>query len=409
VTAAESGTAPRPWGKLERLGRAVGRNVLRARYLFIAAAGGLLAAHMIAVRGHGITDWLLFESGARSLIHFHHIQAYGGHALDLYVRLPGLQIGPPAILPVAAFQWLPPWTVNKLFVGVIVALGVAGVRAAELAARTIRGRGLADALSPAVLVGGLIVATDWAWCAVHWHHLDDALALSLTAIACWLIARGRPWWLIGLLIGTAVAAKPWAIMLTPVFLGLPREQRSKAVLAAVASAAAWWGPFVIGGPGTITALGGFHVDALNGSVLSLLGIHGEVQHWLRPVQFLAGIAVGLLVARRGELLWLAAPLAALAVRVLTDPYSWGYYGSGPILFALMWDLARPSARRIPIYTLLTAAVEGLVPRFVRFDLVGPASTSADLAASLKLAWGAGILIALFLEVRRHAARRAITV
>jgi hypothetical protein len=384
-----------------RTGRAasIARLVVRCRYLVIALVAGALAAYMVnAADRYPINDWLIFEAAARKIVHFRDLPIYSGSALHLYADLPAIQIGPPAVLPVAALQWLDPFTVDVIFVGLMLALGLAAVVAVEVLART------EDAsqrvIGPAIAVGGCVVMLDWAWAIVRWHHLDDVIALSFCAIACALIARKRAWWLVGLLIGTAVAAKPWAIVLTPIFMGLDRSVRSKAVLVGIIAAGAWWGPFVLGAPGTVGALGGYHVDVDNGSVLWLIGLRGEVQSWLRPVQFLGGIAAGLCMARVGGRAWLAAPLAGLAIRVLTDPYTWAYYGMGPILFALVWDVCQPNPRRIPLFTLATAAAQGLIPRLLDFPLSGHAPTSTYFVASSKLVWGVGILVVLGLQVRR---------
>jgi hypothetical protein len=376
--------------------------MVRLRYALIVAVGGALAAELdLGAGSHPINDWLVFESAARIIVHYHHIPVYGGGALGLYARLPGIQIGPPAVLPVAAFQWLAPYTVNKMFVAVMMLLGIAAVAAAEIAARAVGSRTARQRISTAAMIGGCVVAVDWAWCVALWHHLDDAMALGLTAIACGVIARRGPWWLVGLLIGTAVAAKPWAIVMSPVVIGLDREARGKALLTGLLTATAWWAPFVVGAPSTISALGGYHITLANGSVPRLVGLHGDVQDWLRPVQFGGGVAAALLVARRGGRWWLAAPLAGLAVRVLTDPFVWPYYGMGPILFALMWDLARPGVRRVPLLTLVTAAVEGLLFRLVTAPTNGPPQPFAYLLASCKLAWGVGVLVLLAVQWRRH--------
>jgi hypothetical protein len=384
--------------------------LIRFRFVWIAITASVITQRLVAAAGpHRFNDWLTFESAARYLIHYHHLLGYLGDPLALYTQFPIIQVGPPAILPVTAMQFLSPWTVNRLFVGVMIGLGFLAIIAAELTARTGGRPTPRDVAAPAALIGGLTVIVDWSWSTVRWHHLDDAMALSFTAVACWLIARGRPWWLIGLLLGTAIAAKPWALILAPVVLGLNRSTRSKAALVMIATAGAWWAPFVIGAPGTISALGAQRIDAHAGSVLALIGIHGQVQHWLRPVQFIGGLTAGLLVARIGGRAWLAAPLAALAIRVMTDPFLWGYYGMGPILFALMWDLGRPHARRVPIYTLVTGVIEGLLPKLlVVDDLLGPMTTQAYLLGALKLAWCLGILVALALELRRwrHSAWEA---
>ena len=56
-------------------------------------------------RPGGLSDWLYFEFGARTLIHYN--SHYGGGALSLYANHPVIQIGPPPLLVVAAVQWLP--------------------------------------------------------------------------------------------------------------------------------------------------------------------------------------------------------------------------------------------------------------------------------------------------------------
>jgi hypothetical protein len=76
---------------------------------------------------------------------------------------------------------------------------------------------------------------------------------------------------------------------------------------------------------------------------------------------------------------------------------------GPIQFALLWDVVRPNSRRLPIYTLITAVVEGLLPRLTSFPIFGPQDSSAYLVAICKLAWGVGILVAVFFELRRSSA------
>jgi hypothetical protein len=84
-------------------------------------------------------------------------------------------------------------------------------------------------------------------------------------------------------------------------------------------------------------------------------MHGSVAGWLRPTQFGLGIAAGSWMVWRGN--WAAAPLAGIAMRVALDPFTWAYYGLGPVLAALIWDLARPGSRRVPTWTLWTVGIE----------------------------------------------------
>jgi hypothetical protein len=134
-------------------------------------------------------------------------------------------------------------------------------------------------------------------------------------------------------------------------------------------------------------------------VLWLIGIHGQVQHWLRPVQFIGGIAIGVMVARRGgRHAWFGAPLAALAFRVLTDPFVWGNYGMGPVLFAVLWDATRPGRwTRWPVYSVATLLVEGLLPWLSiapGFRSLPGWGTTSSVA---KLVWGLGVIAAVLVE------------
>jgi hypothetical protein len=239
----------------------------------------------------------------------------------------------------------------------------------------------------------------WGDCAGWWHHLDDMLALALASAAAYLIARHQAWWLAAALLGTAAATKPWAIIFVPIIFGVPRVRRSQAALVLVVTAGLWWLPFIIGGPGTVSSLAHFPVQMRPGAVFWPLGVHGFVQGWLRPVQFAGGIAAGALIARRGERAWLAAPLAALAVRVITDPYSFSYYGLGPVLFAILWDLTRPGSRRRPTFASATLFVEYGMLWLAHRSWSGPGWLWADLTSYAKLCWGIGVLTALVLATR----------
>jgi hypothetical protein len=352
--------------------------------------------------GRGLNDWLDFEYAARVLLGWPRYAAIGGAPLHLYAHNPWLQIGPPAVVLVAAFQWLPP-VAAQIAVDVLLALlGVAVIGLLDRCALSARSSPEAAARHRwLVLCLGLPTAVSWGYLTGLWHHVDDLLAVGLAAGAAALVARHRPWWLIGLLLGTAAAAKPWAVILLPIILGLPRPDRARTMLIALAAAAVWWAPFVLADPRTSQALGGLTIVPLRGSTLYLLGVHGQVQQWLRPVQFIAGAAAAAVVAQRRG--WYAAGLAGLAVRVLTDPYTWLYYGLGPVMFAFVWDIAAPRSsarwRRIPVLVPATVAVEVGLPLAAQL-LPGPIPGFAyTVWAAAKLLWGLGVLA---LAVRRPA-------
>lgn len=176
--------------------------------------------------------------------------------------------------------------------------------------------------------------------------------------------------------------------MSPLVLGLPRAKRAPAVLALTATAAAFRGPFVVAAPTTFHLLGLLRIVPRPGSVLWLFGLRGHVEHWLRPIQFGADIAAASYVAMRGR--WTATPLVGIAVRVALDPYAYGYYGLAPVLAALLWDLTRPTERRLPVWTMWALFVE------VGLPLVAPAS----VCGVGQLVWVIAIL-GVFLADRRR--------
>jgi hypothetical protein len=219
---------------------------------------------------------------------------------------------------------------------------------------------------PAALIGGLLAMPVWMILAITAVHLDDVMVLTCVAASLPMVARGR-WLPAGALLGTAVATKPWAVVVVPLVFALPRRVMPRAVLVTVAVSALWWVPFLIADPSTPWALSGFPVPVTPDSTYGLLGYHGHsagvcaplygcmsaAPSWLRPLQFGAGFGFALLAVRRGR--WLAAPLVGLATRVLLDSQAWGYYFVGPVIAALAWDIAQ--GRRIPRWAIVVAAAE----------------------------------------------------
>ncbi len=360
------------------------RDATRAWRLVALVAVALVGAWWAyRVTLHKNTDWSWFELGARSLVHKDGLPIYSDPRLRLYAENPGLQIGPPPLLMVAALEWLPINTIKLVFAVVMGLLGVVSITSVEATAAALRGTsGPRRWWVPSATAAAFVAV--WGFEATAWGHLDDALALTLAVVAALGVARRSPWWVIGLLLGTSVATKPWAIVLTPLLLGLPRLSRAPTALVVIGVSAAWWLPFIVGAPDTVQALSHNDVLVQAGAVPSLLGLTGTaVQSWLRPTQFALGLVVGSYVAVRRP--WTAAPLAALAVRVLTDPFSYTYYALGPLLFALLWDVTRPGARRAPMFTIATAAALLVVPLL---DVGG------WIEGSVRLLWVVAVLIAI---------------
>jgi hypothetical protein len=348
---------PAAHSALSRLAHAI----VWLRYLVLLVVALAFAHAGYATSAHDPTDWVIFEVGARTLTHYHHLSIYGGDPLHLYANNSLIQIGPPPLLMIAAVQWLwSPHTINVLFVVIMTLMGVASIGFLSAAARHLADATEADATEvirsrTITLLAGLPLAAAWGYESGQFHHLDDATGLFCLAIALWLCASGRSAWLVGVALGVAVASKPWAIVFAPMLLGLPRRERAKAALVLMVTAAGFWAPFVLAAPETIRSLGLLRIVPQNDSVLYLLGLHGHVERWLRPVQFTLGAFAAGWVALRGR--WTAAPLAGIAVRVAFDPFGYAYYGLGPVLAALAWDLTRPTSRRLPVWTTWTLFIE----------------------------------------------------
>jgi hypothetical protein len=370
--------------------------VRRRYFLLVAVALGSTVYGVWFDPERYFSDWLIFEVGARTLTHYHHLVIYNGAPLHLYANDPMIQIGPPPLLMVVATQWLPPHVVSGIWVGLMTLMGVAALGFIEAAAHRLRGSEPATGIRVAVLVGGAPLLAAWGYYSAKFHHLDDALALLMTALAVWLCATRRSGWAIGIALGVAAASKPWAVVLVPILMGIPRSERPKAVLGFVVTAVAFWAPFIVAAPETIHALGLYRILPQPGSILRLAGMTGHVEGWLRPVQFALGVAAASYVGLRRS--WTSAPLVGLAVRVGLDPYVYAYYGLGPVLAALLWDLTRPTSRRLPLWTLWTLLVEfGL-------RLVGPPT----LGAVGRVIWVLSVLVGVMLSRRRPPEPDAVT-
>jgi hypothetical protein len=326
-------------------------------------------------RDAGMTDWLVFEFGARTLIHYN--SHYGGGALHLYANYPFIQIGPPALLAIAAVQWLPHGPAGVGVAAVMALGGVASLRCIETTAFALLPAQSRRSIQTRILAAGALTMPLWSYECAQWRHLDDVMAVCFIIAATSLVARQRSWWLAGAFVGLGVAAKPWAIIMAPVLLGLTRTNRSRATLVALATATACWAPFVIGGPGTIKALGSLRLNLSAASSLHTLGVHlGTAPNWVRPVQMVGGFVLMIVVARRGH--WVAVPFAGLAFRVVSDPQTWLYYGLGPLMAAVLWDSLHE--RRWPVWTIATVAVEYAIP----WVLPGPVGL-------LRLVWAVAIV------------------
>lgn len=310
-----------------------------------ASAAFFVPGYLRGGGNHPTGDWLFFKVGAFVLSGTAPFPSAG--PLHLYAETPAVQIGPPALALLAVVQTILSPAAASLLLGVVMAVAAAAVPAIVAAAArpptcVVRRPGT-------TVASGALVAAAWGCAAGAWRHLDDSLALVLLAVAVLLLSRSAAPWLPALAIGLAIATKPWLVVVSPVLLVLPRPSWPRAAVVAMGLALTCWLPFFLGDTATVAALGHFHVVPAPGSVLSAVGLREDVSGWLRLTQFSLGTAAACWAARRVD--WRAAPLAGLAVRVLTDPYTWSYYGMGPLLAALLVDLG--VLRRWPVLTPVT--------------------------------------------------------
>ena len=321
------------------------RPLLRWRYLvFLVLAFGLAIPQL----DREINDWPWFVVGSELLFHDSYPELEPG-GLHLYANHPAVQIGPLALLEAEVFRFFG----NGRLVAVLTttAMGPALVYLAERTARRVRGR-MTDAEDLAflvtVFVGGLFFSQCWVSLAAYYTHPDDALVLGLASLSVWAIVSGRRSW-VGALLGLALAAKPWAMVFTPLILVLRGRERWRAAIICGAIAAAAWLPFIIADSGTLDAMKP-HAATDAASVIRAIFRFAPAPDWLRPVQLIAALLAGVAAVQRGR--WPAVLAVGIAVRLLLDPGVNTYYTSGLLVGTVMWDFVRPGPPS-PTWTTLS--------------------------------------------------------
>ncbi len=354
--------------------------VLRARFLVLGAvlAGwfGYLYSPQVQVG-----DWWVFECGARVLTGTAGPRvAVPGGPLHLYEQMPRLQVGPPAMVAAMPEALLPPAAGRLLAAGAMVLVLLVCLRLIErlaIAAGADRRRTAAT-----TLIGGLLAGHSWSVLAVSFLHLDDVLVLGLLVGALLGLRHARTVWP-AVALGTAAAAKPWAVAFVCLLLAVPRERRMRAVVVFGTAAAAWWAPFVLAAPDTVGQLGS--LDVLVNPTTLVGAFLGGIPPAARVVQLVLTVVVGGVLVRRGY--WTVAPVAVVAVRLLTDWQWWPYYGASLVLCALLVDQLVPVARgggprwRSWPWATTTAVVAAWAPTWV-LDAGGPWTLVAVLRGTL---------------------------
>ena len=227
-----------------------------------------------------LVSWHFVVSGAELL------RSPGHQAgLHLYATHPELQMGPLTFVVASPVSGAPEWASGLLAVVTIAAAGpllLQWVTRLPQVTVTARQRGLA----------AIVLMPVWAELAVHYTHLDDALALALLVASLHAVSRGRAA-TAALLLAASADAKPWALAFVPVLLALPRDRWQRAAWSWLAGIGLAWLPFMIADPATLH-VGGFSIPNVASSSLRPFGVTSpETPVWDRPAQVLLGVALGL--------------------------------------------------------------------------------------------------------------------
>jgi hypothetical protein len=283
----------------------------------------------------------------------------------------------------------------------------------------------AGAPAPAAwLALALCVANPLALRALELGHAEELLAGSL-AVAAMLAAQGRrPGWA-GLLIGLAVAAKPWALVAVPAVIAVLPSGRVRAGAIALGLPAAVFAPFLIAQwlgslPSHLTATGDIFnpwqawwpFGSADTAVVTPgggLGPAGTVLPGYRhPPPWLSGFIHPGIVALPVPLVLLWARRCAptdgllllaflLFLRCLLDPWNNVYYVLPCVLALVAFDATRGRAP-------LAAAVVTGATWLTIFELSSVISPDAQAAAYLAWAVPFAALLALRLYAPRSWAR-----
>lgn len=386
----------------------------KALWILLGTGIALLSGWAVLRHGFAFSDYDLEASAAVARLldgdlggFLAAAPAYGG---SLVLRAP-LIAGTGALGggEVAAYQ-----------VGALPALVALGVLAGLLAAGA-RERGWSRAA--AALVVALAVLNPATTQALELGHPEELLGAVLCVAAALAALRGR-WAAAGLLLGLAVANKPWAVVaVLPVLLALEAHRVRAGVLAAAVTALVL-APLALAGPGlagtaAVATSAGELGKPLNvwwftGATAADPAAAGVPAGTRRPPGWVSAASRPLLVlvaalaagawARRRRRLAADSALGLLAlvllVRCLLDPWTIPYYHLPLLLALLAWEVHRPG-RRLPWATLATA---GVLQAIVALR---PALGSDALAAgylALALPAAAALTVAVLgLRVRRRSA------
>lgn len=350
--------------------------------------GTALVSALLHISGFAIS-WHYFVTGAQALS--------SAHPLSLYATHPELQFGPLTSVvawPIVHF-FAGPWRV-LVAMGVMVVLGLLTVGEIR---RALRPRSRRAHLCWFLASAAATVA--WSEVAVHYGHLDDAIALYLVFVAFRLTKNGH-WITASICIGLAIDAKPWAVPLAALLLAGPVHGWVKRLVIVGGIVAAAWLPFLIADPATLN-LFHFTIPVEHAAPLHVLDPAAHTTPpWCRALQFGVGGAFAFLAVRRGRPEW--AVVAVFAARLLFDPSVHTYYGVELVLAAALVDIV---ARRFawPWFTT-SAFLVVYAPHYLLTHALGIRAWSSLIYLSGVLAL---VLVASVLVRTGRSGRASLTI
>jgi glycosyl transferase family 87 len=266
-----------------------------------------------------------------------------------------------------------------------------------------RGRRLGQSASTCWIALVLVAACPLTLRALEIGHPEELLGAVLCVGAALAAGSRRPL-LAGVLLGLAVANKPWAILaVVPVLAMLPPDRRPRTLAAAAVTAALVMLPLVLAGSAVETTSA---VARQAGTIFQpwqvwwflgeaghvVVGNLGEKPGYRVPPQWLTGLAHPLLVSAPVAVSLLLLPRVrrrpwhegllllsfALLLRCVLDPWNVSYYHLPFLLSLVAWELH--AFRRPPILSLGATLIAWIT-------LVSlPGIASADLQSLAYLAW-----------------------
>ncbi|XAS77133.1 hypothetical protein V3G39_03580 [Dermatophilaceae bacterium Sec6.4] len=316
----------------------------------------------------GLYSWHYFVTGGRSLLQ----PGTPGGGLHVYATHPDLQMGPLTLLVAAVVMGIS-GPLNAYAAALLMtALGALNLKFLLDLRATLRGEPVSARIT---LYAGALLIPAWSVLSVHYGHLDDVLALTLTTAAMVAVAQRRPW-LTVVLLAAATGAKPWALPFAALLLLYP-VGRVRLLAAYAGLCALPWLPFLLADHRT-TSISSFTIVNAPDSALRALGVTAaQTPGWDRMAQLILAVVLALWCLRIDRAF--AIPAVALAVRMLLDPGTYPYYTSGLILACLYVDLA-DRRRHVPWIT--TAVVAWFLIDLLPTSLLPPGASGGLRAVFL---------------------------